>query len=167
MQKIVPCLWFDDQAEEAVEFYMSIFKDAEITQVARYVEDSHGEPGKVMVIDFKLAGQDFMAVNGGPEFKFTEAISLFVNCETQEEVDRCWEKLTEGGKESLCGWLKDKYGLSWQIVPENMGGPARRCNAGGKGAHDGGLPRYEKAGYRRAGAGASGVLNQVRGFQRT
>lgn len=121
MQKIAPCLWFDDQAEEAVAFYMSIFKDAEITQVARYVEDSHGVPGEVMAIDFKLAGQDFMAINGGPYFKFTEAISLFVNCETQEEVDMYWEKLTAGGEESQCGWLKDKYGVSWQIVPSVLG----------------------------------------------
>ena len=121
MQKIAPCLWFDNQAEEAVAFYMSIFKDAEVTQLARYTEDSHGEPGKVIAIDFKLAGQDFMAVNGGPYFKFTEAISLFVNCETQEEVDMYWEKLTEGGEESQCGWLKDKYGVSWQIVPTVLG----------------------------------------------
>jgi predicted 3-demethylubiquinone-9 3-methyltransferase (glyoxalase superfamily) len=121
MQKITPCLWFDNQAEEAVAFYMSIFKDAEITEVSHFVEDSHGEPGKVMTVDFKLAGQDFMAVNGGPDFKFSEAISLFVLCETQEEVDMYWEKLTEGGEESQCGWLKDKYGVSWQIVPSILG----------------------------------------------
>lgn len=122
MQKITPCLWFDNQAEEAVNFYSSIFKDAKIGAITRYSDEAaaaSGQPkGAVMTVDFELNGQRFLALNGGPHFKFTEAISLMVNCETQEEVDKFWNKLIEGGGQpSRCGWLKDKYGLSWQIVP--------------------------------------------------
>jgi predicted 3-demethylubiquinone-9 3-methyltransferase (glyoxalase superfamily) len=121
MQKITPFLWFDNQAEEAVNFYVSTFKNSEIRNITRYDEESakaSGKPqGSVMTIDFQLAGQDFIALNGGPEFKFTEAISFSVDCKTQEEVDEFWEKLSAGGEEGPCGWLKDKYGLSWQIVP--------------------------------------------------
>jgi predicted 3-demethylubiquinone-9 3-methyltransferase (glyoxalase superfamily) len=121
MQKITPFLWFDNQAEEAVNFYVSTFKNSEIRHITRYDEESakaSGKPeGSVMTIDFQLAGQDFIALNGGPEFKFTEAISFSVDCKTQEEVDEFWEKLSAGGEEGPCGWLKDKYGLSWQIVP--------------------------------------------------
>jgi predicted 3-demethylubiquinone-9 3-methyltransferase (glyoxalase superfamily) len=114
-QKITPFLWFDDQAEEAMKFYVSIFPDSKIGDVMRH-------DGKVMTATFHLAGQEFMVLNGGPQFKFTEAISLFVNCETQAEVDRLWSKLTaDGGEESMCGWLKDKYGLSWQIIPNALG----------------------------------------------
>jgi predicted 3-demethylubiquinone-9 3-methyltransferase (glyoxalase superfamily) len=115
MQKITPFLWFDDQAEEAMNFYTSIFKNSKIGGVTR------GPNGAVMSATFQLAGQEFMALNGGPQFKFTEAVSFFVNCETQEEVDELWEKLSEGGEEGRCGWLKDKYGLSWQIVPTVLG----------------------------------------------
>jgi predicted 3-demethylubiquinone-9 3-methyltransferase (glyoxalase superfamily) len=121
MQKIVTFLWFDDQAEEAAKFYVSIFKHSRIGEVRRYTEGSPGPVGKVMTANFELDGQEFIALNGGPEFRFTEAISLFVNCETQAEVDELWDKLSEGGDESQCGWLKDKYGLSWQIVPTALG----------------------------------------------
>ncbi len=125
--KISPCLWFDHGAEEAVNFYFSIFKDGKITSVSRYGEagqEIHGRaPGSVMAVAFELFGQTFMALNGGPMFKFNEAISLQVNCETQAEIDELWEKLGAGGdpEAQQCGWLKDKYGLSWQIVPTMMG----------------------------------------------
>ncbi len=121
MQKITPFLWFDDQAEEAVNFYTSIFKNSKIGNVSRYSDEAanvSGRPkGSVMVVKFQIDGQEFMALNGGPHFKFTEAISFVVNCETQAEVDAFWENLSEGGQKSRCGWLKDKYGVSWQIVP--------------------------------------------------
>jgi len=123
VQKITPCLWFDDQAEEAVEFYTAIFSNSRIVTISRYGEagyEVHGKPaGTVMVVAFELQGQAFTALNGGPLFKFNEAISFQVNCETQEEVDYYWEKLSEGGDENArqCGWLKDKYGASWQVVP--------------------------------------------------
>jgi predicted 3-demethylubiquinone-9 3-methyltransferase (glyoxalase superfamily) len=120
MQKIVTFLWFDNQAEEAVNLYTSLFKGSKITGIARYQEAGPGEKGSVMTINFTLEGQAFIALNGGPVFKFTEAVSLFVNCETQEEVDTLWHKLSEGGQESQCGWLKDKYGLSWQIIPTTL-----------------------------------------------
>ena len=121
MQKIVPFLWFDDQAEEAMNHYISIFPDSKVVNITRYVDAGPGPKGTVMSVTFQLAGQEFMALNGGPQFKFTEAISLFVNCETQEEVDELWAKLSEGGEAGPCGWLKDKYGLSWQIVPTALG----------------------------------------------
>ena len=117
MQKITPFLWFDNNAEEAMNFYVSIFKDAKILSVARYGEAGPGPAGTVMTAEFQLFGQEFVALNGGPRFKFTEAISFVVNCGTQEEVDEYWEKLSEGGEKSRCGWLKDKFGLSWQVVP--------------------------------------------------
>jgi len=122
MQKITPFLWFDSNAEEAVNFYVSIFKNSKLGKVTRYNEASSkaaGRPeGSVMTMEFQLEGQSFTAINGGPHFKFTEAISFVVDCETQEEVDYFWNKLTaDGGQESQCAWLKDKYGLSWQIVP--------------------------------------------------
>lgn len=125
MQKITPCLWFDDNAEEAVKFYVSIFKNSRIGSIARYGEAGaqvSGRPkGSVMTVTFRLDGQEFMALNGGPLFKFTEAVSFIVNCKTQKEVDGLWEKLSEGGAKGQCGWLKDKYGLSWQIVPTVLG----------------------------------------------
>jgi predicted 3-demethylubiquinone-9 3-methyltransferase (glyoxalase superfamily) len=121
MQKIVTFLWFNDQAEEAMNHYISIFPNSKVLSVSRYGDEGPGPKGQVMVANFQLAGQEFMALNGGPAFKFTEAISLFVNCETQQEVDQLWAKLTEGGEESQCGWLKDRYGLSWQIVPTALG----------------------------------------------
>jgi predicted 3-demethylubiquinone-9 3-methyltransferase (glyoxalase superfamily) len=120
MQKITPFLWFDNQAEEAVNFYTSIFMNSKIGSITRYGEAGSGAPGTVMMVTFQLEGQDFMALNGGPHFKFTPAISLFVNCADQAEVDTLWEKLTEGGEEEMCGWLKDKYGVSWQIVPAGL-----------------------------------------------
>jgi predicted 3-demethylubiquinone-9 3-methyltransferase (glyoxalase superfamily) len=122
MQKITTFLWFDDNAEEAINFYTSIFKNSKIKDVSRYPESAPGQKGQVMTASFQLEGQDFMALNAGPRFKFTEAISLFVSCETQEEVDYYWNKLTaDGGQESMCGWLKDKFGLSWQIIPTALG----------------------------------------------
>ncbi len=127
MQKITPCLWFDSNAEEAVNFYASIFKDSKIGKISRYGEagyEIHGKPaGTVLTMEFELNGQPFTALNGGPIFKFNEAISFQVSCETQEEVDYYWEKLSEGGDEKAqqCGWLKDKCGLSWQIVPTALG----------------------------------------------
>ena len=117
MQKITPCLWFDNNAEEAVNFYMSIFPHSKIVNMGRYGEAGPGPKGQVMVIIFELAGQKFMALNGGPQFKFTEAISLMVNVESQAELDEYWNRLLRGGQPSQCGWLKDKFGLSWQIVP--------------------------------------------------
>lgn len=125
MQKIVTHLWFDNQAEEAVNFYVSLFKNSKIENIARYGKEGieiTGKPeGTVMTVAFQLDGQEFMALNGGPQFKFTEAISLLVKCETQEEIDELWDKLTEGGEGGECGWLKDKYGLSWQIAPTVLG----------------------------------------------
>ena len=115
MQKITPFLWFDGNAEEAMKFYVSVFKNSKI------LSTMPGPDGKVLTGTFQLEGQKFMALNGGPQFKFTEAISLFVDCETQAEVDELWNKLTEGGGESQCGWLKDKFGLSWQIIPSALG----------------------------------------------
>ena len=122
MQKITPFLWFDDKAEEAMKFYVSVFKNAKAGTVTRYGDEIPGMKGKVMTATFQLFGQDFIALNGGPEFKFTEAVSFIVDCDTQAEVDNYWNKLTAGGgEESQCGWLKDKYGLSWQIVPSILG----------------------------------------------
>ena len=125
MQKITPFLWFDDKAEEAANFYVSLFKNSRIGGISRYGEEGEkaaGRPkGTVMTVEFQLDGQEFVALNAGPLFKFTEAISFVVNCETQEEVDDFWEKLSEGGAKSRCGWLKDKYGLSWQVVPTVLG----------------------------------------------
>jgi predicted 3-demethylubiquinone-9 3-methyltransferase (glyoxalase superfamily) len=125
MQKITPFLWFDNQAEEAAQLYTSLFKNSKITNVTRYggegAEVSGRPEGSVMTISFELDGQEFTALNGGPVFQFTEAISLQVSCESQEEVDRLWEKLSEGGEEGQCGWLKDKFGLSWQIIPTALG----------------------------------------------
>ena len=121
MPKINPCLWFNDQAEEAVNFYVSLFQNSKVINVARYGDGGPRPKGTVMTVVFQLNGQEFVALNGGPHFKFTEAVSFVVNCETQEEVDRFWEKLSEGGKKDRCGWLKDKYGLSWQIVPTILG----------------------------------------------
>lgn len=120
-QKITPFLWFDYQAEEAINFYTSIFKDSEVGNIARYGNAGPGEKGKVLTGTFTLAGQQFMALNGGPMFKFNEAISLFVDCKDQDEVDYFWDKLSEGGEKSRCGWLKDKFGLSWQVVPSALG----------------------------------------------
>jgi predicted 3-demethylubiquinone-9 3-methyltransferase (glyoxalase superfamily) len=117
MQKITPFLWFDGKAEEAMNFYVSIFKNSKILSVTRYGEAGPGPKATVMTAKFELNGQEFIALNGGPQFTFTEAISFVVNCETQQEVDELWGKLSKGGNKSRCGWLKDKYGLSWQVVP--------------------------------------------------
>jgi len=122
VHKITPFLWFDDKAEEAMNFYISIFKNSKVGSVTRYGDAGPGPKGTVMSATFQLDGQDFFALNGGPLFKFTEAISFFVNCDTQEEVDELWEKLMAGGgSPQRCGWLKDKYGLSWQIIPKALG----------------------------------------------
>jgi predicted 3-demethylubiquinone-9 3-methyltransferase (glyoxalase superfamily) len=122
MQKITTYLWFDDNAEEAMKFYTSLFKNSKILSTSRYPEGSPGKPGTLMTGSFQLDGQEFMALNGGPQFPFTEAISLLVNCENQQEVDELWAKLiADGGQESQCGWLKDKFGVSWQIIPKQLG----------------------------------------------
>jgi predicted 3-demethylubiquinone-9 3-methyltransferase (glyoxalase superfamily) len=119
--KITPNLWFDGQAEEAADFYISVFgNDSRIVSVAHYPENSPGPAGTVMTVEFELDGQRFVGINGGPQFQFDEAVSFQIDCETQEEVDYFWEKLTEGGEESQCGWLKDRFGLSWQVVPTGM-----------------------------------------------
>ena len=120
MQKITTFLWFNDQAEEAAKFYCSIFKRSKITSVSRYGNSGPGKKGKVMSAMFTLEGQEFIALNGGPHFTFTPAISLYIDCKTQKEVDELWRKLSKGGEESRCGWLKDKYGLSWQVVPSML-----------------------------------------------
>jgi predicted 3-demethylubiquinone-9 3-methyltransferase (glyoxalase superfamily) len=120
-QNITPCLWFDTQAEEAANFYTSVFKNSRIKQISRYGKagrEVHGkDEGSVMVVEFEIDGQTFTALNGGPHFKFSEAVSFQVMCDTQDEIDRFWSKLCQGGKEGQCGWLKDKFGLSWQVVP--------------------------------------------------
>ena len=125
MKKITPCLWFDNQAEDAANFYISIFKKSKIMNIARYGEEgakvSEKPEGTVMTVTFLLEGQEFMALNGGPQFKFSEAVSFVVNCSTQKEIDAFWKKLSEGGEEGPCGWLKDRYGVSWQIVPIALG----------------------------------------------
>lgn len=124
MQKITPCLWFDDQAEEAARFYTSVFRDSRVLNITRYGEAGHEVHGRsagtVMTVEFEIQGQKFTALNGGPQFRFTEAISLAVDCADQEEVDRYWSALSDGGEEGPCGWLKDRYGLSWQVVPRTL-----------------------------------------------
>jgi predicted 3-demethylubiquinone-9 3-methyltransferase (glyoxalase superfamily) len=120
MQKMSSCLWFDGQAEEAAEFYVSVFDDARIVNTALYPEGGPGAPGSVMTVQFTINGEEFMALNGGPQYAFTPAISLVVSCDTQEEIDDLWQKLSQGGQEVACGWLTDRYGVSWQIVPAFM-----------------------------------------------
>lgn len=121
MQKIVPFLWFDGKAEEAAKFYVSIFKNSKMGTVRRCGDAGPGPKGSVMAAEFQLEGQNFIALNGGPQFTFTPAISFFVNCDTQQEVDELWDKLSAGGKPNRCGWLQDKFGLSWQIIPTALG----------------------------------------------
>jgi predicted 3-demethylubiquinone-9 3-methyltransferase (glyoxalase superfamily) len=130
MQKITPFLWFDGKAEEAMNFYVSIFKNSKVVNVTRYGEAGPGPKGTVMSAVFQLHGQDFFALNGGPKFTFTPAISFFVTCESQEEVDELWEKLSEGGRKDRCGWLQDRYGLSWQIIPSGLGKMLQDKNPG-------------------------------------
>jgi predicted 3-demethylubiquinone-9 3-methyltransferase (glyoxalase superfamily) len=121
MRKITPFLWFDTQAEEAASFYVSIFKNSKLGKVSRYGDAGPGRAGSAMTVEFELDGQPFIALNAGPQFKFNEAVSFSIDCKTQEEVDTFWEQLTEGGEEGQCGWLKDKYGLSWQVNPTILG----------------------------------------------
>lgn len=121
MQKITTFLWFDNKAEEAMNYYVSIFKNSKVGRVTRYGDAGPGPKGSVMSVTFVLDGQEFFALNGGPKFSFTPAMSLFVNCETQQEVDELWEKLSEGGRKDRCGWLTDKFGLTWQVVPTALG----------------------------------------------
>jgi len=130
MNKIAPCLWFDGKAEEAAHFYMSIFRNAKIVSTMRHGEAGPGPKGSVLAVTFELDGQQFIALNGGPHFTFTPAISLFVTCETQEEVDAFWERLSAGGEPGQCGWLKDKYGVSWQVVPSILGEMPQDTDAG-------------------------------------
>ena len=119
-RKITPFLWFDGKAEEAANFYVSIFESAKVRSVSRYGDDGPGDAGTVMTVSFELEGQEFVALNGGPQFAFTPAISFLIDCKTQAEVDRFWERLSEGGQTGPCGWLQDKYGLSWQVVPSAL-----------------------------------------------
>jgi predicted 3-demethylubiquinone-9 3-methyltransferase (glyoxalase superfamily) len=119
-QKIVPNLWFDTEAEKAADFYISVFKNSRIVNVTRYTEAGPREAGMVMTVEFELDGQRFVGINGGPEFTFDEAVSFQINCETQDEIDYYWDRLSEGGQEGPCGWLKDRFGLSWQVVPTGM-----------------------------------------------
>jgi predicted 3-demethylubiquinone-9 3-methyltransferase (glyoxalase superfamily) len=119
-QRITPSLWFDTEAEEAADFYTSVFKNSRLVGVTHYTEAGPREPGTVMSVEFELDGQRLVGINGGPQFTFSEAVSLQVNCETQDEVDYYWERLSDGGEEGPCGWLKDRYGLSWQVVPTGM-----------------------------------------------
>jgi len=128
MQKITPFLWFDNQAEEAANFYVSVFKNSKIVNVSRYGDAGPGPSGTAMSVTFELAGQPFIALNGGPQFNFTEAISFLINCKTQREVDALWKTLSAGGEKSRCGWLKDKYGLSWQVIPTALGEMLRDKN---------------------------------------
>ena len=121
MQKIGPCLWFDDQAEEAADFYVSVFENSRIVHVARYLEGAPRPAGSVLTVEFVLDGETFVALNGGPVFAFTPAVSFVVNCATQDEVNRLWQALSDGGQEGQCGWLTDRYGVSWQIVPTVLG----------------------------------------------
>lgn len=121
MQKITPFLWFDGKAEEAAKFYTSIFRNSKMGQIRRFGDAGPGPKGSVLTASFEIEGQEFVALNGGPQFTFTPAISFFVNCETQEEVDEFWDKLSEGGRTNRCGWLQDKFGLSWQIIPTALG----------------------------------------------
>lgn len=120
MQKITPFLWFDNQAEEAMRFYTSVFKNSKAGKITRYGDAGPGPKGSVMIASFEIEGQQFTALNGGPQFKFSEAVSFVVNCETQQEVDELWDRLGEGGQTQQCGWLKDRFGLSWQIVPSAL-----------------------------------------------
>jgi predicted 3-demethylubiquinone-9 3-methyltransferase (glyoxalase superfamily) len=135
VQKITPCLWFDNQAEEAANFYVSIFENSKILRVVHYPDDLAGKLGKpigsVMTVKFKLDGQEYLGLNGGPNHKFTPAISLIVNCKNQEEIDRMWSKLLEGGSEVQCGWLTDKFGMSWQVVPDILPEIFEKCDADG------------------------------------
>jgi len=159
-QKITPCLWFDTQAEAAANFYTSVFDNGRIKQVSRYGkagQDVHGkEPGSVMVVEFEIAGQTFTALNGGPQFKFSEAVSFQVMCDSQDEIDRFWSRLSDGGKEGQCGWLKDRYGLSWQIVPSAL--PQMITNARGEARERiigavMGMKKFDVAALHRAAAG--------------
>lgn len=130
MNKITPCLWFDDKAEEAVDFYLSIFRNSKIVEVMRYGDAGPRPKGMVLSVSFELDGRSFIALNGGPHFTFSPAISFFVSCETQKEVDELWEKLSAGGQRERCGWLKDRYGVSWQIVPAILGKMLQDPDAG-------------------------------------
>src|SRR5436309_3116052 len=121
VDKITPFLWFDTEAEEAAEFYISLFPNSAIESVSRYGDEPPGRKGQVMVVSFRLDGRRFMALNGGPEFPFTEAVSFYVNCESQAEVDDLWKRLTDGGEEGQCGWCKDRFGVSWQVIPSRLG----------------------------------------------
>ena len=158
MQTVTPCLWFDTDGEEAANFYVSVFPNSRIVNVARYGSAGPRPEGMVMTVEFELDGQPFVALNGGPDFSFSEAVSFQVSCETQEQVDRYWSTLSEGGEEGPCGWLKDKYGLSWQVVPSALHAPprGRRCRA--VAARDGRHAEDGEDRDRRARAGGSGRL---------
>ena len=157
MQKITPFLWFDHEAEEAAKFYTSIFANSRIKTVSRYGDAGPGPKGSVMLVTFQLEGQDFYALNGGPQFQFTPAVSFFVSCQTQPEIDQLWAKLLEGGESQRCGWIRDKYGLSWQIVPTALGEMLQDSNPAKSQAVMKAMLQMDKldlAGLRRAYAGA-------------
>ncbi len=153
MGKITPFLWFDGNAEEAANFYVSVFENAKILSVSRYGEDSPGTAGTVMTVSFELDGQEFIALNGGPEYTFTPAVSFSIDCKTQAEVDRFWERLCEGGRPMQCGWLQDKYGLSWQVVPSVLPRAAARRRRGQGGRRHAGHARDDEARHRGAAGG--------------
>jgi predicted 3-demethylubiquinone-9 3-methyltransferase (glyoxalase superfamily) len=157
MQRFTHCLWFDGRAEEAAEFYVAVFKDSRIVDTARYPEGSPGTPGAVMTVQFILNGERFLALNGGPQYKFTPAISFVANCDTQAEVDDLWQKLTEGGEEVQCGWLTDRFGVSWQVVPSALGemlGATDRAAAQRAFSAMLGMKKLDIAALRRAFEGA-------------
>ena len=150
MPRITPNLWFDTQSEAAAEFYVSVFPNSKITNVTHYGEAGPRPAGMVLTVDFVLDGQEYTAINGGPEFTFDEAISLLINCDDQEEIDYYWEKLTDGGEEGPCGWLKDKFGLSWQVCPVGFVETAERSGSQSRPAGDDRDVRHEEARHRRA-----------------
>ena len=162
-QKITPFLWFDGQAEEAARFYVSLFENSAVTQVVRYGAAGPGPEGTAMTVAFRLAGQDFVALNGGPQFPFTEAVSFLINCDTQAEMDALWSQLTEGGTPGQCGWLKDRYGLSWQVVPAELPALLRGPDAAGAARVMQALGRMHKIDLetlRQAQAGSELVIGQ-------
>ena len=150
MPRITPNLWFDTESKEAAEFYVSVFPNSEITDVTYYSEAGPRPAGTVLTVDFVLDGQEYTAINGGPQFTFDEAISLLINCADQEEIDYYWSKLSDGGEEGQCGWLKDRYGLSWQVVPDGMASCLNDPDKGRAPAGHAGHARHEEARRRRA-----------------
>jgi len=164
MAKISYCLWFDGRAEEAADFYTSVFKDARIVSTERYLEGSPGEPGTVMTVEFEINGEQFLALNGGPQYSFTPALSIVATCDSQEEIDDLWDKLTDGGAEVACGWLTDMFGVSWQIVPTGMAemlGSSDREAAQRAFSAMMGMTKLDIAGLRRAFEGGADTRDEA------